>query len=76
MFQYCGQAYAGANNYHKAPDAFLPYLQVALEQKGVEIIDLALELMKVDVNHLAVESEGEVRAMIAQIEKAKQDTQK
>ena len=76
MLQYCGQAYAGANNYHAMPEALLPYLEKALKQQGKELIELAISLMADDVNRLAVDSEAEVNIMVKQIEVAKQLIQK
>lgn len=76
MLQYCGQSYAGANNYHAMPESLLPYLEKALKQQGKELIAAAVSLMADDVNQLAIDSEDEVNSMVQQIEAAKRLTQK
>ena len=76
MLQYCGQAYAGASNYHVMPESLLPYLEKALKKQGEELIELAVSLMTDDVNKLAVDSEDEVNLMMRQIEAAKQIVQR
>lgn len=71
MFQYCGQAYAGASNYHAMPESLLPYLAEALKQNGSELIALAIRMMAEDVSQLAIDSEDEVNDMVKKIESAK-----
>lgn len=71
FFKYCGQAYAGANNYHSAPRELMPYLQRAIKNNGSKLIDEAIRLMSIDNDALAIESESEVNAMLELINKAK-----
>lgn len=70
-FQYCGQDYAGANNYHESPSSFSEYLARAVNEMRKEIEDRALVLLKDDNKKRAIAAEEEVNCMLAEISKAK-----
>ena len=69
--QYCGQAYAGANNYHESPVEFNKYLCMAFNEFRTQIEDRALELMVKSTNELGIDAELEVKKMLDEISKIK-----
>jgi len=68
--EYCGQAYAGANNYHEAPAYFQSYLAMAINEMREEIENKALELLNEENNKRAIKAKGDVDAMLAEIDEA------
>jgi hypothetical protein len=66
-FEYCGQAYAGANNYHEAPNYFQGYLATAINEMRAKIEDRALELLKEANDIRAVKAKHEVNEMLTEI---------
>jgi TPR repeat protein len=69
--QYCGQAYAGANNYHEAPEAFRDAMQDVIKKNSADLFQQALGILKQKENKLAVEASDEVHEMLAEIKSAK-----
>lgn len=65
--QYCGQSYAGANNYHAMPNEFASAMEEAFKRKSAELFDLAISIMDKKEIDLAVAAESEVSAMMAEI---------
>jgi hypothetical protein len=70
--EYCGQSYAGANNYHEAPTSFQGYLAMAINEMREEIEDRALELLSEENASRAVKAKSEVDAMLIEINEAAQ----
>ena len=68
--EYCGQSYAGANNYHEAPAYFQSYLALAINEMREEIEDRALELLKKENDSRAVKAKSDVEAMMLEINEA------
>lgn len=65
--QYCGQYSAGANNYHKSPEVLSRYIAEVITDKHEEIIGEAISMMARQQDRLAIEAEGEVDEMLAEI---------
>lgn len=61
--RYCGQAYAGANNYHECDESFAPYIGKAIKKLHRELISTAIELMQKDVDALSEKAKDEVEQL-------------
>jgi hypothetical protein len=70
--QYCGQSYAGANNYHDTPEAFRDAMQEVIKKNSANLFQQALDILKQKEKELAIEASGEVEEMIAEIKAAKE----
>lgn len=66
-FQYCGQKYEGANNYHSAPAKFIPYISEAIKMNKEKILKDAIGLLESEVNNLGVNAKEEVEKMLAEV---------
>ena len=71
--EYCGQSYAGANNYHESPPKFNTYIAIAVNEMRVEIEDRALVLLSDENNKRALAATGEVEAMMQEINNSNAD---
>jgi hypothetical protein len=65
--EYCGQAYAGANNYHESPESFNKYLAKAVGLLREKIEDEALKLLEAESNEKAILANDEVSEMMDEI---------
>ncbi|PHR55954.1 MAG: hypothetical protein COA43_14645 [Robiginitomaculum sp.] len=72
-FEYCGQAYAGANNYHEAPKEFQKYIALAINEMRTEIEDLALKKLSADNDECAINAKSEVESMLLDINSTEGD---
>lgn len=70
--QYCGQAYAGANNYHETPESFKDAMQEVIKKNSANLFQQALDILKQKEKELAVEASDEVDEMLAEIKAAKE----
>ena len=61
--QYCGQAYAGANNYHACDESLVPYLRDAVKKHHSELVATAITLMQKDADELALKAKDEVKQL-------------
>lgn len=69
--EYCGQAYAGATNYHKSPEAFNTALEVVIRMEFGRLSQLALERLR-DVERVAlIGCEDDISAITDEIATAK-----
>lgn len=57
---YCGQASAGANNYHKSPTNFNTYMSKVIKEESEMLFNKALELMKKDVEEALINADEEI----------------
>jgi hypothetical protein len=70
---YCGQAYAGANNYHSSPKEFNAYMSKAIKRNFSQLTDEAILLMEEDVKKALIACELEINEMQKNIELSKLD---
>ena len=68
---YCGQAYAGANNYHHSPKTFNEYVSKVIKKNHNGIFSEALGLMRIDLDKKLILCEEEVISIKKNIENAK-----
>lgn len=66
--EYCGQSYAGANNYHQSPGAFDRYIAIAFDQYRDKIEDLAMEILEAECKERAILAREEVKEMLVECE--------
>lgn len=69
--EYCGQAYAGANNYHDSPKEFNNYMSKVIKMNFSELADKAILLMDKDVIKALIDCELEINEMQKNIESSK-----
>ena len=67
-FQYCGQAYAGATNYHSAPKSLNTQLEAVIKRNFHKLYAEAIEEMTKEVVDLGKESKEEIQGMLAEID--------
>ena len=68
---YCGQAYAGANNYHGSPKEFNVYMAKAIKRNFCQLTTEAISLMGEDVKKALIACEDEIRGIQEAIELSK-----
>lgn len=66
--EYCGQAYAGANNYHDSPKEFNNYMSKVIKMNFSELADKAILLMEEDVKKALIACEQEINKIQKDIE--------
>ena len=59
------QEYDGATNYHEAPHELRGFIERIAMQRGVELIDEALAVMRMDVRSAAEKAAGEANEVLA-----------
>jgi len=69
--EYCGQAYAGANNYHKSPEIFNNYVEKVIANNYDKIFQEALLLMNSDLDKKLLLCQIEIEAIQQEIKEAK-----
>ena len=67
-FQYCGQAYAGATNYHSAPKSLNTKLESVIKRNFHKLYVEAIEEMAKEAADLGKESKEEIQGMLAEID--------
>lgn len=70
--QYCGQASAGANNYHAPDESFLAAMNEVIKSNYSSLFNMALEKLQLIESELAVAASEEVEQMLADIKAAKE----
>ena len=70
---YCGQSYAGANNYHESPKKFNKYLSRAVRSKFTELCNHAVELMRKDCLDKLVSCEDELKNLLLSVSEASKE---
>jgi len=70
---YCGQAYAGANNYHSSPKEFNAYMSKAIKRNFSQLTQEAISLMEEDVKKALIACEVEINEIQKNIESSKLD---
>ena len=66
-FQYCGQAYAGATNYHSAPKSLNTKLESVIKRNFHKLYVEAIEEMAKEAADLGKESKEELENMLAEV---------
>lgn len=74
--EYCGQAYAGANNYHGSPKEFNEYMSKAIKRNFSQLADDAILLMEADVKEALIACELEIDGIQKNIKLSKLDVVK
>lgn len=69
--EFCGQAYAGATNYHKSPDAFNTALEVVIRKDFGRLSQMALERLQAIEREALIGCEADIAAMNDEIATAK-----
>lgn len=69
--EYCGQAYAGATNYHKSPEAFNTAMEAVIRREFPRLFEMALELLQDAERAALVACESDIVALSSEIEAAK-----
>lgn len=70
---YCGQAYAGANNYHGSPKQFNAYMSKVIKRNFCALTEEAILLMEEDVKKALIECELEINEIQKKIELSKSE---
>ena len=66
-FQFCGQAYAGANNYHEMPESLAHEVAEILKGDMVSIVERAIEAMERKKVKLGEEAKEEIEGFLNEI---------
>jgi len=66
--EYCGQAYAGAENYHSCPEEFIKYMEMAIIRKFTDITDEAMRIMKNEEDKAAIAAKDGILDQLKEIE--------
>ncbi|WP_267399025.1 hypothetical protein [Pseudomonas sp. GM_Psu_2] len=69
--QYCGQSYAGANNYHESPEAFDAALAAVIRENFDSLSHAAIGLLEKKLREALIECESDVAALSDEIATAK-----
>lgn len=69
--EYGGQAYAGATNYHKSPDAFNTAMEAVIRREFPRLSEMALERLKKTEREALVACEADIAALHDEIATAK-----
>lgn len=70
--EYCGQAYAGATNYHKSPDVLNEALAQVIRANFPQLIQQAMDRLQRRERAMLLACKDELSAALDQIEKAEQ----
>lgn len=70
--EYCGQRYAGANNYHESPKVFNEYMVKAIMKNFYTLTAEAIDIMEKDLNLKLVACEEEVKRIQERINQVKE----
>lgn len=70
--EYCGQAYAGANNYHASPEILNKYMSKVIKKRFLELTEEAVSLLEQDSMSLLIEAETELKEIQEKINLAKE----
>lgn len=73
--EYCGQAYAGANNYHSYPEEFIRYMEMAIIRKFVDITNEAMRIMKNEEDKAAIAAKAGILDQLKEIEEIENEKQ-
>jgi hypothetical protein len=73
--EYCGQAYAGANNYHSCPEEFIKYVEMAIIRKFTDITDEAMRIMKNEEDKAAIAAKDGILDQLKEIEEIENNKQ-
>lgn len=68
LYQFCGQAYSGANNYHEMPDCLLPFIAESLKKNFDLIVGDALSAMEDSASKNKAVVEQELKQALAEIQ--------
>lgn len=68
---YCGQAYAGATNYHSSPKKLNEYMSKVIKTRFIELTSEAVSLMEKDAEFLLTKAESEIKTIQGKIDLAK-----
>ena len=68
LVSYCGQAYAGAKNYHDAPEWFKECVRKELQERAKEIATAAYEKSIASLNEQIEENRAAVEAQLSMAE--------
>lgn len=66
--EYCGQASAGAPNYHKSPESFNTAMQAVIREEFSRLSKMALERLQAVENEALVACRGDRQEVLAQID--------
>ena len=69
---YCGQSYAGANNYHKSPPIFNEYISKVIKNKFSELTEEVVRLLEKELNEMLIDAEDEILRIKEKIDSAKE----
>lgn len=70
-FQYCGQTYAGANNYHDIPDSLAKALTSVIYRNFSSLIYQAMDELKEEERKALISCQDEIREIQKAIDLAK-----
>ena len=65
--QYCGQAYAGANNYHSPDKEFTVYIEKAIKHNFGKIVDDAISYAEADLKECGENARDEIEKILKDI---------